>query len=360
MCPLGKVKINKGEKLKMKNNNNSVMRAILGLLVVIVTFFVSLVHVYAIPPDVINSYVVTIEPLPTGQLRITEEISYCAATDFPSGDAWLEIGVPNKSFELVEYGPDNWIVGASKKTSGGSWVHLDFAHLPLAGECFTFYFTIQQDRMAHRQGDNVSFHFRPAWFDFAEIKELTIRWQVPDVEPSSAQPASSIEDGYVTWQTGNLGTNQKFTVDITFPISAFPQLPEEAAQPAPVTSSGGSGGLICGMSFVTLAIIVIVVILVLLLLWVLVESDSSSSYSSGSYVGGYSGSSSISKSSVGSRSPSKSSSRSSGGGGSYGGRASSCACACACAGSGRAGCGKGFGIHSLFHLRVRHGNETQS
>lgn len=316
------------------------------------------------PPDVIRQYTITVTPRSDGTLDMKYEFDYCATTEFPSGSAYLEIGVPNRQFEITDYGPKDWVSGANAKTSGGSWVHLDFAGLPRAGQCFMFNFTIHQSAMAHSSGDDVAFQFIPGWFDFAKIEKLTILWVLPSdvsmVKTLDPQPARQ-EDSRAVWEAQNLEPNQKFTINLTVAKAAFPDLNVEAAeQPASPAGTEGGGGDVLLVLCVVLVVILVVIVLVAVLM-----GESSGSYSTGGYVGGYTsgggyrGGLSSSSSSSGSRSGS-SSSRSSGGSGSYSGRGSSCACvscacACACAGGGRAGCDqKGFDIRRFLKPWKKH------
>src|SRR3990170_4064505 len=95
--------------------------------------------VLAADPDVIGEYSVTVSPQADGTLKMSYQFTnYCATTDFPSNSAFLEVGVPNRHFTITDIGPKDWVTGASPKTSGGSWVHLDFIRLPKKGDCFNF------------------------------------------------------------------------------------------------------------------------------------------------------------------------------------------------------------------------------
>lgn len=313
----------------------------------------------AAEPDVIKQYSVTVTPRSDGTLDMVYVFDYCATTDFPSGSAYLDVGVANSSFELVDYNPRDWVTNAYAKTDGGSWVHLEFAHLPLAGECFTFDFTIHQSAMAHLSGEEVAFQFTPGWFDFARIEALRITWAEPNdtsfVKSLDPQP-TSVAEGKAVWETTNLAPNQKFTVNLVVAKSAFPDLNTEAAA-QPVPAEGGGGGDMLLVLCVVIAVILVVIVLVAVLM-----SESSGSYSSGESIGGYHGGGIYTGGSSGSRSTGSSSGgRTSGGGGSYSGRGSSCACvhscacACACAGGGRAGCSrKGFDVRR-FLKRTRGG-----
>lgn len=308
------------------------------------------------PPDVINTYVVTVTPNDDGTLVMRYDLDYTATTDFPSGSAYLEVGVPNSDFQLLDWGPKPWVTSANAKTGGGSWVHLDFAQLPKAGDHFTINFTIKQSKMAYPTGDDVSFKFTPGWFDFAEIKKLTINWKLPAkdlVKKLDPAPANQ-GDNLAVWEAKDLAPNQKYTVSLLIAKAAFPKLSEATTTTSDPDAATDNGWIIIVVLVVVLVIIVIIVIAVA------AENGGYSGSSGGGggyHGGGYSGGSS--SSGGGSSSSGSSGGRSSGGGGSYSGRGSSCACvscacACACAGGGRAGCSeKGFDVSGLLN-KERH------
>lgn len=296
----------------------------------------------ATPPDIINSYVVTINPQPDGSLLMKYDFDYEATTDFPRDIQYLEIGVPNTNFEIVSYEPKGFITGAKAIKSGKSQVHLDFAKLPLKGDKFKFSFVIKQGSMAYKADENnISFKFVPGWFDFAEIKELKVIVSSKGLSVTKTEPEpASKSDSEITWVTKNMKPDQKAApIIMVCSKSSYPNLPES------VTKNGnnsveGSGNIGLGA---ILLIILLVIILFLGLLFLLADSDDydSGGYGGGGYKGGYYSGSSYRSSSG---SSSSRSSRSSGGSGDFSGRGSSCACvsscacACACAGGGRVGC----------------------
>lgn len=319
------------------------------------------------PPDVIKEYVVSVEPQTDGALKMRYDFSYCATTDFPANSGYLEVGVPNSNFSLTDYGPKDWVTSAAAKNGSTSQVHLDFAHVPKAGECFSFNFTILQQAMAYPSDTGVSFVFTPGWFDFAKIEKLSVRWQLPkDIsQVKGFDPAPKTQgDGLAVWEAENLAPNQKFTVKITVDKTVFPQLAVQPTQ-APAASDGSGGGFAIDPLLLCFVVILVVVV-VFVIAWAAYSLDSGSggSYSSGGYIGGYHSAPRNDSPSPRYSPPSPSPrydpppSRSGGGSGNFGGRGSSCACvsscvcACACAGGGRAGCArKGFDVSRLMRKR---------
>lgn len=282
------------------------------------------------PPDKINSYVVSVTPQPDGTLQMRYEFDYLATTDFPKDIQYLEVGVPNTNFKILECGPKEWVTGAKAITSGKSQVHLDFARLPKAGDKFQFYFVINQGNMAYPAGEDISFKFVPGWFDFAEIEELRVSWVLPSDNSlvKKLDPPPAIRDGnQVVWVTKKMVPNQKADpITLIYVKSAFPGLKE-------VKQGESSGGI---PTRVIVLIVVIVVIIVFVVIFVVCDDG----YGGGGYAGGYH-----------SGGGGGGGGRGGGGGGGFSGRGSSCACvsscacACACAGGGRVGCSeRGFEI----------------
>ncbi len=301
------------------------------------------------PPDTINSYVVTVTPQSDGTLIMKYEFDYTAVTDFPSGGAYLEVGVPNKDFTIQkDFGPTPFVKTAFAKTSGGSWVRLEFDHLPKAGENFKLNFTIRQASMAYSLGDDATFMFTPGWFDFAQITLLRIVWTVPTdaslISKLSPPPVKQSE-GQVVWEATNLAPNAKFPVTIYVAKKAFDNLKAIEAPPPPAPGTDSGGGTSIGEVLFWLFVIVIVIIVVLFLLYGLSELGGGGGYSGG--IGGYGG---------GGGGGGGGGSIFGGGGGGFsggGGGSSGCACACACAGGGRAGCGKRLGFDVSLFLKNR-------
>ena len=327
----------------------------LGLLLALAALLPRLVT--AQQPDVIGQYTVHVTPQDDGTLVMDYRFSnYCATTDFPSDKPYLQVGVPNRNFDLVDWGPKSapnsqtkvWVTSADPLQGVTSQVQLNFNKQPLAGECWDLNFTIRQRQMAYAQGsDEVGFQFTPGWFDFAKINALTVTWDLPADQTliHKTDPAPTSTPNQAVWSDTNLAPNDKFTVTITYAKSAFPNLTAPSASaPSPPSSAAGedNSAFLCG---IVLLILFFIVMARFLSFW-----GSDGGYGGGlggaflrGFGGGFSGSSS---------------SRSGGGGGGFAGRGSSCACAscacaCACAGGGRAGCTrKGFDISLLIKKRT--------
>ncbi len=329
----------------------------LGLLLALATLLPQ--SASADQPDVIGRYAVHVMPQDDGTLMIEYRFSnYCATTDFPSDKPYLQVGVPNRNFDLVDWGPKSapnsqtkvWVTSARPLQGVTSQVQLDFNKQPLAGECWDLYFTIKQAQMAYTQGSNeVSFQFTPGWFDFARIDTLAITWDLPDDLSlvHKTQPAPTNGQKQAIWTNTNMAPNDKFTVTITYARSAFPNLAAGSLPSSPSNPAGSTGE--ADNSWVIWVIVLIIIFLIVVLPMVRrVASDGGY----GSMPGGvfYEGG--------GGSFGGGSSSRLGGGGGGFAGRGSSCACAscacaCACAGGGRAGCArKGYDVSHLIRKRT--------
>ncbi len=322
--------------------------------------------VLADQPDVIGQYSVHITPQDDGTLVMDYRFSnYCATTDFPADKPYLQVGVPNRNFDLVDWGPKSapnsqtqvWVTSANALQGVNSQVQLNFNKQPLAGECWDLNFTIAQRQMAYAQGSNeVSFQFTPGWFDFAKINTLTITWDLP-ADPSlvhKTEPTPTNGQQQAIWTNTGMAPNDKFTVTITYAKSAFPNLaaaglPSNAPTPPSSTGEADYTWIFC--------LVILIIILVIVLPLIVRSFAGDGGYGRG-YGGGYYGG--LGRPFIGGDEDTDSGggsprARSGGGGGGFAGRGSSCACACAscacacaCAGGGRAGCTrKGFDIGRL-------------
>ncbi len=294
----------------------------------------------ATPPDVIHSYTVSIEPQKDGSLLINYEFDYEAVTDFPRGKAYLQVGVPNRNFEIVSYEPKELISDTKAITSSTSQVQLNFINLPLKGDRFRFNFSILQKRMIYKTDEGYGFKFVPGWFDFAQIEKLWVRVNPGEIVLIKVEPELEQKTpGQLIFLTENLKENQKAkAITITMGGDYFSIDDEEMLQKEEKSLAD-----ILIIIIVAIMIISILFLLVIMLIYNFSGGGGSGGGSSGG--GGYGGGRFIGGSSGGSL-------KSGGGSGSFSGRGSSCvsscACACACAGGGRAGCSeKGYRIVKL-------------
>ena len=286
----------------------------------------------ATPPDIIHSMVVEITPQPDGSLTMVYSFDYEATTDFPSDIQYLEIGVPNPDFTLQSYTPASLISkGHAKRGSKTSQVHLSFSQLPKAGDRFQFSFAIKQKSMIYKSGEEVSFQFRPGWFDFAAIKEVKVLIDTSGLKQVNMKPtASETASGKAIWVTKNLKPDEKTKlITVTCARSSFPQLANRDIKETPSNSN--------------LFLAAICTLVVLIIAIRLVSKIGRCNFAGGRYIGG---------DRVGFNLSQNVSSRSGGGG--FGGGGCACACACACAGGGRVGCSeRGYQV-TYWMLRQKH------
>lgn len=196
------------------------------LLIVLLSLF-TIKPYAATPPDIIHEMDVNITPQSDGSLNINYCLDYEAATDFPSDTQYLEIGVPNSSFTIVDYSRTDLVNSAYEKNSGTSQVHLGFSRLPKKGDRFQINFTINQRSMMYDAGNNnVSMQFRPTWFDFAVIDQLKVTLNTQNYSPAQLNPSpSGTTSAGPVWITKDMKTNQKADlITVVYPRTAFPDL----------------------------------------------------------------------------------------------------------------------------------------
>lgn len=356
-----------------------------------------------VPPDQLESYTVSVSPQTDGSLIMNYALdNYCARSDWPTDIPYLQVGVPNGNFVLMEgWGPKdgaNRVVKAEPINNGyGSFVQLDFdqGNLPKNGDCFNLNFSVTQSHMAYPDpvNGNVTFELIPAGWDFPiQVKTLILNWALP-IDPALVKltdPAPMTKDlTFMTWQWTDpqMDASSMFrgaTIKLAYDKSAF-TLPVEVQAPESVNTDDESGAI----SINPIAILFIVLILVVLVigLGLLLNWGGSGLGSSGfggndsNYVptppkprrfstdrhesekprrrekSGPSYSPSRRSESPPYSPPPKRPDPPSSSGGGFGGSSGhssgcvsmpSCACACACAGGGRVGCSrKGIGIKCL-------------
>ena len=247
-------------------------------IVILLIFLLSLFTVQvsaATPPDIIHEMDAKITPQTDGSLNINYTLDYEATTDFPADTQYLEIGVPNEDFSLVDYSHSSLVSSAYEKKSGTSQVHLDFSKLPKKGDRFKIEFTINQRSMMYKAGsDNVSFEFRPGWFDFAVINKLKVILNTENISPLEIKPDSyQINSAEKVWITENMEENQKAeSITVIYPRSAFPELKD-------IKDDSSSVFFIIGF----------IIVLVIIIILIISKLSGVNDYKAGRYGGGYKG-----------------------------------------------------------------------
>lgn len=308
------------------------------------------------PADILDSYKIQVAPQNDGTLLMNYTLqNYCTYSDWPSDQPYLQIGVPNSSFEITDWGPKdgaNKIIKAEQITTGGSFVQLDFDqnNLPKNGDCFDLNFSIVQKKMAYPDDNNnqITFKFIPAGWQFPiKVNSLTIIWGKPSdmslLKVTDPSPASQ-DDANMYWQWNSPAMSSTYmfsdyAVKFAYDKSSF-TLTDDATTSSD-TGNGGdeSGGGIILIIFVVILAIVLIVVIVGALTGSLGGGDDDYSGSGGIFFGGGSSSGHSGGGGLG------------GSGGGYSCACASCACACACAGGGKVGCSrKGIGVRCLPHV----------
>lgn len=297
------------------------------------------------PPDVLDSYAISVVPQQDGTLVMNYALqNYCTASDWPSDQPYLQIGVPNDNFSINDWGPKDGTNGKNKvigaEAVSGSLVQLNFDpnNLPKNGDCFNLNFSIVQNKMAYPDPNNgnVTFEFFAAGWKFPiQVKVLTLNWAFPK-DPTLVKLTDPAPTGKDTvnmtwqWQSPSMDASNMFssaTVKLAYDKSAF-----TLSDAATTTSNSANGGVPSDLGTICFWAIVIVIVVILVLLviaafarsidsgdglgtaFVSVVSDVAEAVSSAGGEGGSSGNSSGCAS------------------------MSSCACACACAAGGKVGC----------------------
>ena len=315
-----------------------------------------------VPPDVLDSYTITITPQADGQLQMVYNLKhYCTYSDWPGDKPYLQIGVPNTTFTITDFGPSEGEfkpVKAEPLTSDGSYVQMDFDsnHLPKNGNCFDLNFSITQGKMAYPTTDSkeITYKFTPSGWTFPiTVKQLTVSWAVPS-DASLLKLTDPVTTGKtdtaLIWQWNNpvmngSGMFADYSVKLVYDQSAFQLTDTSTSQSS--DSNGGSGGISGG----TILVIIIVVVVVILLLVVFVGVFSDDGYGGGGGIilGGGSGGGHSGGGGLG------------GSGGGYSCACAGCACACACAGGGKVGCSRKFiGIACLQKVIARLGGKDEA
>lgn len=175
---------------------------------------------YAADLDLIENYVVTVDPrMNDGSLDIIYEITWKVLDSTTEGPlTWVKIGTPNENFDTATALTKN--IKSIKKYSG-SYVRIDFTKSYTAGEQFTFKYSIHQPYMYKISWGKCVYDFTPAWFTDAKVNNMTVRWNSDSVKSCNTKFK---EDNYLTWNKKYMSKGSKITAKVKYDKSAFSAL----------------------------------------------------------------------------------------------------------------------------------------
>ena len=171
--------------------------------------------------DEITDYVITVEVNEDATLNLHYHIQWKVLESDTAGPlTWVKIGIPNKHY--VEYKALSDTIKTIKlDSSDGCYAEIYFRDSYTAGQTVSFDFLVVQDylyQMNRPSQGQTKYTFTPGWFEEIDVKRLVVRWKEDKIV--SFEPAGFIRDGYLEWETA-LGADERFTVDVVYPIDAF-------------------------------------------------------------------------------------------------------------------------------------------
>lgn len=170
--------------------------------------------------DRIRNYDISVSVNDDATLNIAYNIEWHVMETCDEPLEWVEIGIPNNRTVSYKATTDN-IKSIKTKSSNGSHVVIYFDKKVKAGETINFGFEIVQDYMyemnKYEEGLSV-FEFTPGWFEEIFVERISVTWDADKAEAWS--PSAILDNGKIVW-TSSLGKNEKMTVSVTYPNSAF-------------------------------------------------------------------------------------------------------------------------------------------
>jgi hypothetical protein len=161
----------------------------------------------------ITEYLITLEPLGSGQTRLTYEQEWRVLSGHIP---WITVGLPSSAFTLEDH---SGAASAVRPDNSGNWsgvrVDLDKDYQP--GQTFRLKFAVLQRNLIEKLPDAGIWRlvYTPGWYDRAAIAHLRISLISP-VELntySSLEPQpSATADKVLTWENSNLSPGAKFTI----------------------------------------------------------------------------------------------------------------------------------------------------
>lgn len=287
----------------------------------------------ATPVDVIEKYIVNVEPSEDGTLDIEYSIRW-KALDASEDLTWVQIGLPNYYFSVYEDSVSETIMDYSYiDEEGYTGIQLDFTKGYGYGETVEFSFKVNQRNMLCKDDNCYFYEFVPNWFNSIPVEYYEFNWKKTEA-CIEAFGAKEYNDYYV-W-SGTFDCGEYETMFVSYDLNAFKNA--KTVEYIPFSSDGVYNELeeerIFGITFCVIAIVVLLGVEIYML-------DSHVSYHRGrGFLRGYGHPIHIygGQNPIYVRAYNRAHSTAGHGSGGYRGGGCACACACACAGGGRAGC----------------------
>lgn len=182
--------------------------------------FINNNSVYAAVLDEILDYTITVDVCEDATLDITYGVSWKVLDSDSEGPLeWVEIGLPNSHYNEV-VGLTDTISRIEVETSGNPRCLIYFDRKYYKDEIVNFVYKVNIDNMYQMYPEEgvCEYTFTPGWFDNIAVDNMLLKWNAENVE--KFEPSCLMDDGYNTWQM-SLEPGEKFTVEISYPISAY-------------------------------------------------------------------------------------------------------------------------------------------
>ena len=146
---------------------------LIALVIVQVACICSMVFYKPKPQDVIEKYTIYATPQSDGSLDIEYYFTW-TALDMSEELTWIEIGMANEYFSILDERSDN-IRRIDKYTDddGYCYAQVYFKNAYEGGNTFDFSFKINQQRILASDGVELFYEFIPGWFNYCQIKSYT-------------------------------------------------------------------------------------------------------------------------------------------------------------------------------------------
>ena len=202
----------------------------------------------------ITGYAVSLEPLSSGQVRITVEQDWQVLSGLIP---WVTVGLPNSKFSVEESGGNASRVRAAN-SGGFSGVRVDLDREYRSGETFRVQFAVLQDNLLERLPEENLWRiaYTPGWYDRAEIDRLQVSLLSPvpldTYSLLDPQPAAA-GDGVFTWERTDLPPGGRLNIRIECLDGSF------LAAGAGTSETGGFNWLVVIGALVVMSIIALII-----------------------------------------------------------------------------------------------------
>jgi len=170
----------------------------------------------------ILEYRVTLNPRENGKVEV---IYYQEWQVLEGHIPWITVGAANPYYTILpERGESNLESIGSANSGSWSGVRISLDRDYIAGETFAVQYSLLQEGLFSKAGNQYRFYFTPGWYERAPIGKLEVKLRFfTSLENVTSNPdPDRVEHHSYYWNKNNLQPGERFPLSLSFPKELFP------------------------------------------------------------------------------------------------------------------------------------------